>query len=168
VNTNTIGCCGLFCESCDIYQSLQRGTLKALADEWDMKPEDLACDGCRAERRALQSRNCFIRECCLGRNLDSCGECAEFPCATLREHNDSAAPHSSLAIKNCCFFKEAGRFEWYHMQKQRWTCSCGQMFTWYQSQCSRCSKPVVNVLHEEDAVLEETSSEADKELSQEG
>ena len=43
VDFETLGCCGLFCESCDIYQSVQKGTLKKLAAKWDMTPEDLTC-----------------------------------------------------------------------------------------------------------------------------
>ncbi len=149
MNFSTIGCCGLFCESCDVYQSLHNGTLKSLAQKWGMAAEDLACDGCRSDRRCLQSRECFIRHCVIEKEKDGCGECEEFPCPTLIEFADSEAPHRSLAIENCSFYREVGRFEWYHMQQQKWTCSCGTPFTWYQIRCSRCGKLLDNSLKRE-------------------
>jgi len=146
VNFNTVGCCGLFCEACDIYQSLHNGTLKALAARWRMNPGDVACDGCRTERRSLESRQCFIRKCCLERGLDNCGECADFPCRTLRDFAGGRAPHRSLALENCAFFREVGRFEWYHIQKQKWTCTCGRPFSWYQTKCTACGRDLPNIL----------------------
>jgi len=142
----TIGCCGLFCESCDIYQSVQKGTLKKLASKWDMAPEDLTCDGCRSGRHAVQSSKCYIRKCCQEKGLGVCGECDDFPCATLKKFNDHAAPHRSLAVANCEMFREVGLFEGYHIQKEKWSCTCGEVFSWYQSKCSRCNGELENLL----------------------
>lgn len=159
MNSKTCGCCGLFCEACDIYQSVQSGTLKDLAAKWEMNPEDLACDGCRSERRSEQSRKCYIRKCCLEKGHDHCGECGEFPCQVLKEFADNAAPHTALTLSNCLSHKEVGRFEWYLTQKQQWSCSCGQMFSWYQAKCSRCGKRVDNILLEEDVSEPEQTGE---------
>ncbi len=148
MNKQTIGACGLFCEACDIYQSVQTGNLKTLAREWNMDPDDLVCDGCRSDRRSVFCNDCVMRECCLGRNLDNCSECEEFPCKTLVQFNNDEAPHHFLAIDNCRSYREKGGFEWHHTQKEQWTCSCGQMFSWYQEKCLRCGKKVSNIIRQ--------------------
>jgi hypothetical protein len=86
------GYCGFECETeCDIYQATQHNDLAAkrkIADRWNRKyglsfrPEDVACDGCRANTGRLGyhcGNLCAVRKCGRSRAVLSCAACADFP-----------------------------------------------------------------------------------------
>lgn len=55
-----IGYCGFYCGSCPTFIAGQ-------------------CGGCKQSQRT----KCFTARCVTSKNLDYCGECAEFPCETI-------------------------------------------------------------------------------------
>lgn len=98
----TIAYCGLDCGTCKEFLATQSNNieeLKQIAEKWSQVKEvnftvtvdDVLCDGCRADKRKSFhcSEACKIRACCLKKNLESCIECAEFPCA----NENSVADH---------------------------------------------------------------------------
>ena len=94
-------CCGLACNTCPIYlatletdrsrqQEMRISIAQICAKQYNMKlrPEDINdCDGCRAETGRLFSgcKDCGIRECARGKNIENCGYCAEYACDNLTE-----------------------------------------------------------------------------------
>ena len=93
--------CGLACNTCPIYlatletdiscqQEMRISIAQICTEKYNMKlhPEDINdCDGCRAETGRLFSgcKDCRIRECAQGKNLESCGYCADYACDNLQE-----------------------------------------------------------------------------------
>ena len=94
--------CGLDCSSCPIYlatleqdNSRQLSMRERIADQLskqysiDSKPEDINdCDGCRSDTGRIFTGclQCNIRECAIGKNLESCAFCADYSCDKLKKH----------------------------------------------------------------------------------
>ena len=60
--------------------------------QFDLKPEEINCDGCKSEGGKLigYCRSCEIRQCCNAKRLDNCSFCSDQPCETLvKFHNFS-------------------------------------------------------------------------------
>ena len=84
----TIAICGLDCEKCDAYiatkkddQALREKTAKLWSElnNAPILPEHINCDGCRMDGRktVFCDRLCQIRQCALGKGLETCGNCPE-------------------------------------------------------------------------------------------
>ena len=84
----TIAYCGLDCGTCEarIATANDDGALRAkVAKEWselngvEITPEMINCDGCRVEgRKTVYCESlCPIRQCALGRGVETCGACGE-------------------------------------------------------------------------------------------
>ena len=62
---------------------------QALSDGWykyfgfRVLPEDIYCDGCRAEEPKLIDKQCPVRPCVIAWGLEHCGECAAYACDKL-------------------------------------------------------------------------------------
>lgn len=86
-----IAYCGIDCSKCEGYLATQSGDEQQqaqVAQDWsrqfnvDIKPENVICDGCKAEKRkSIHCANtCNIRKCCIDKKIESCIECEDFPC----------------------------------------------------------------------------------------
>ncbi|MCW4017403.1 MAG: DUF3795 domain-containing protein [Candidatus Bathyarchaeota archaeon] len=86
-----LGCCGLNCNECPIFiatsnndDSLRQKTLvewsKLYADflPKPLEPSDMNCTGCHSQNLFVGCISCSIRKCCGEKNLNNCGDCAEF------------------------------------------------------------------------------------------
>ena len=91
-----IAYCGLVCSECPTYLATQNDddaartrTAALYSDKFgfDLKPEQINCDGCKSEGGRLMAycRSCAIRECCSAKGLDNCVICTDQPCENLVE-----------------------------------------------------------------------------------
>ena len=82
--------CGYRCDICkafapNINENDQRKTLSAMWNKYFdfyIPPEEIYCDGCRSSEtcsRRLDS-GCPVRSCVLKKDMNSCGDCPEYPC----------------------------------------------------------------------------------------
>jgi len=73
--------CGLFCRSCSLFIATHEDPerLKVLAQRRGVTVEESKCDGCRAERRNSYCMTCKIYPCAMGKGIDFCGECEDYP-----------------------------------------------------------------------------------------
>jgi hypothetical protein len=89
-----IAYCGLVCSSCPTFLATQndddvaRAQTAALYSEkfgFDLKPEQINCDGCKSDGGKLigYCQSCEIRQCCSGRGLENCATCSDQPCDNL-------------------------------------------------------------------------------------
>lgn len=98
---NPIAVCGLDCASCPLLKA-SLGDVQAAeqlagwwkGEGWLSEDEGAAeilargphCLGCRGDRAAHWSANCWILQCCVDdRGLNSCHECDDFACERLVE-----------------------------------------------------------------------------------
>jgi hypothetical protein len=106
-----IAYCGLVCSGCPTFLATQnnddvaRKKTAALYAEkfgFDLKPEDINCDGCKSEQGKLigYCQACEIRQCCRAKGLENCAHCSDQPCESLIKFhefsNDAKASFEAL------------------------------------------------------------------------
>lgn len=87
--------CGILCNECPIYIATQNNDQKAkeeLAvqcsnDRCKFEPEDMYCLGCFKVdvQKSKMCSHCEIRACAVQKDIVNCGECDQFPCATVEK-----------------------------------------------------------------------------------
>ncbi|MCU0485303.1 MAG: DUF3795 domain-containing protein [Anaerolineales bacterium] len=84
--------CGYRCDLCLAYvPNLAQNPANAqlLSDGWyqyfgfRVLPEDIYCDGCRAENPKLIDKDCPVRPCVIAWGFDTCAECSGYICDKL-------------------------------------------------------------------------------------
>ncbi len=106
----TIAPCGLDCGLCPRYYTEGKSR----------------CPGCCGEDFALKHPNCSFITCCVKQHgLETCGECAEFPCDKFERvknfkgpESSSYAPHSKM-LPNLYFVQEHGLARFVREQRRR-------------------------------------------------
>ena len=142
----TAAVCGLYCDACSIYigshEDPKRLALFASRMGWSV--EDAYCDGCRAERRTPYCRACTMYACALGRGLDFCSECADFPCAELEDFQRER-PHRIELYDCLARIGEVGVGAWMEEARQRYACpSCSTLNSAYDLKCRHCGYEPAN------------------------
>jgi hypothetical protein len=86
--------CGYRCDLCLAYRpNVERdpSIRQKLSDGWHkyfgfrLPPEQIVCDGCRAENTKLIDSRCPVRPCVMEKGLDHCGQCERYACEKLTE-----------------------------------------------------------------------------------
>ena len=100
-----IACCGLACETCEARLATVNNddALRAkVAKLWsdlngvEITPEMINCVGCRINglKTPYCESLCPIRQCALGRGVETCGDCSEMESCeklgAITEHNSDA------------------------------------------------------------------------------
>lgn len=143
-----LGVCGLYCGACYHYRaSLPEG--KHLLEEAfrrERKLEGFTCRGCRSDERYVHPgcSQCRIRACADEKNLEHCGLCRECPCDRLQVFQSDGRIHHRDVLVHLEDLKAKGSDRWLAEQAQRWTCSCGAGFSWYEVLCHCCGAPLLS------------------------
>jgi len=108
-----IAYCGLVCSSCPTFLATQndddaaREKTAALYSEkfgFNMKPEDINCDGCLSDEGKLigYCQTCEIRKCCREKDLANCTLCNDQSCEKLMKFHDFSPDAKACfkALKN--------------------------------------------------------------------
>ncbi|MBL7033120.1 MAG: DUF3795 domain-containing protein [Candidatus Delongbacteria bacterium] len=101
------GACGIDCDCCPIFNATHdRELAEELASQWcqdgheDASPDWFHCEGCHAADDEVWSSDCAIRECCINaRGLETCAQCAAFPCDTILSFECDGIPHHQAAVE---------------------------------------------------------------------
>ena len=86
--------CGLLCNECEAFMATQAKDKQALiliAKKWSklnnapIQAEHLYCDGCQGKGKKSYycEHLCEIKQCAAKKSLDTCGNCADFPCTKV-------------------------------------------------------------------------------------
>jgi len=108
---SSIGCCGLDCGLCPRYYT--DGASR--------------CPGCAGQDFANKHPSCSFITCCVKKkNLEACGQCADFPCPKFKANEfyqqlkeSSSYPSYKKVITNLNYIKENSIEEFIKQQKQR-------------------------------------------------
>lgn len=93
--------CGIDCEACE-------GREKA------------NCPGCAGTNGKPFWGECAVATCCLTKGHDHCGQCKEFPCATLNDYAYSEGNgDDGLRIRNLREWNEKGYDAWRREREQQ-------------------------------------------------
>ncbi len=128
-----IGACGLYCGACPHF-----------AGSGSPEASDGSCLGCHGSIPEMHPwcAECGIRACAEERELLHCGECADYPCEKTEAFHGDGKRHHAETAANIVALKTAGTAKWLDDQQQRWTCTCGTNFSWYQGLCYSCGEAV--------------------------
>ncbi len=140
--------CGLYCGACPIYQAVRRKDAQFLEAAASgiaemlghaVNVNELDCSGCLSDTRAIQCRECDLRDCALSRGFNHCAECNEFPCQKFTDFSNDGFPHHSEVLENVRQQQATGINSWIEEQRERWCCpGCGEATDWYSEQCPYC------------------------------
>ena len=133
--------CGLFCPSCTFYigSTEDPKRLKALADRFERTVDELTCHGCRSDRRGVYcEKYCKMTKCAAEKGIDFCGECAEYPCADLKDFQEQMAHRFELWDSHKRI-KEAGWETWFSEMVEHYSCpECHAINSAYDLACRKC------------------------------
>jgi hypothetical protein len=102
--------CGIDCAACSAFTATLKADLKTLAavgakySKGEFAPEDWVCLGCHPGNRdflAKYCRTCAIRDCAMGRSLQSCACCDDFEdCQKLQPFlkDEGSEPQRTMAL----------------------------------------------------------------------
>lgn len=75
--------------------------------------ERTGCPGCLAAKGKLFWGECAVATCCIGKNLEHCGQCQDFACDTLKEYSyDSEHGDNGERIRILEQWNEKGYDAW--------------------------------------------------------
>lgn len=63
--------------------------------------EEANCKGCVQMKVPFWGGECEVKSCCEEKQLDHCGQCAEFPCVMLKDMGKEQGYDSSAKIAQC-------------------------------------------------------------------
>lgn len=153
--------CGLYCGACSIMIAYKTGEKDPLASYWTEpvlkstvqnrgievtahEELQLKCHGCKTDDRFINCRDCKIRACARGKNIEHCNLCEKYPCeffhaTLLNEKLQQLLPHLKEIPGNLETITLCGTELWLADQKKKFQCpECGTAFSWYAVRCSRC------------------------------
>ncbi len=140
--------CGLYCGACSIYQAVKRNDSEfltaAAAGITEMmgipaEAGNLQCEGCLSEVRAVQCRECLLRDCAFSKGLMHCASCDDFPCQQIIDFNNDEFAHHSEVLENIRHQQDISIPGWVEEQQKRWCCpNCDKSTEWYAKQCHHC------------------------------
>lgn len=140
------GKCGMYCGSCPVHRASRDGDEKKIF-ELSFKTrctiDMIKCEGCGTADRFALSKRCIFRRCALGRGLESCSMCNEFPCDSLQGLYEDDMRSKGEAEKNARRIREAGIDKWLEEAEARWQCKhCGSKLALDMKECPGCKSVV--------------------------
>lgn len=143
-----LAACGLYCGACYHYRATQPDG-SHLLDRAAAEGRDLTgftCQGCRSNALYIHPgcAQCAIRDCADERGIAHCGECVEWPCDRLWTFQNDGRIHHLDVMDNLLDLQALGVAAWLACQAQRWTCSCGSAYSWYDPTCPSCGARVAS------------------------
>ena len=137
--------CGLYCGACPLYLT----SIKA------KDSSKVVCLGCKSDKLAEHCLKCAIKDCAAAKNLNSCGECDQFPCEKTKPFHNSDKDMAKVAEKSCYRIRQTSYFAWTKEQVGRWTCkNCGSAFSFSDETCPSCKTDVYSCKEEATDYLE--------------
>lgn len=149
--THLVAACGLYCGACYHYRASFPDGQHLLRPEFrgNRPLEGFTCQGCRSDRLYIHPgcADCAIRRCADQKGIAHCGQCAELPCERLLAFQNDGHPHHLPILEQLEDVQRQGAEQWLIDQAARWTCSCGQPFSWYETTCTQCGSPLDGFQH---------------------
>ncbi len=141
--------CGIWCGACSILVHGETGKKDAFIACFEGVPQtELACQGCKSDAVYAGCRICRFRDCAIGRGIEHCVECADYPCREYKKWQSVSKllPHIREAAASLETIRHEGANAWHAAQHSRWSCpGCGAGFSWYQTTCAECGRSLAGM-----------------------
>ena len=103
--------CGIDCGTCELYLCKDNGKLLEYLLSKGIPSDKLPCAGCRANQGncPVIGNQCATYACVVGKEVNFCFQCNEFPCSKLNPSADRAGvlPHN-MKVFNLCSIQRKG------------------------------------------------------------
>ncbi|HEX9080435.1 MAG TPA: DUF3795 domain-containing protein [Desulfuromonadaceae bacterium] len=132
--------CGLYCGACTLFIATTEDPerLKRLAARLQVSEEAARCHGCRSDKRFVHCGSCTMSACAAKRGVEFCGECADYPCADLKEFQ-AQRPHRIELWDDLERIATVGHGEWLREIREHYACpTCGTVNSAYDLACRKC------------------------------
>jgi hypothetical protein len=158
-DTDLLAVCGLYCGACYHYRASFPDGKHLLNPEFrgNRPLQGYTCRGCRSDKLYIHPgcAECQIRDCAEGRGIVHCGECERSAnphalCQRLKAFQTDGRAHHIPILQQLEDVQRRGIGQWLAEQKERWTCACGQPFSWYERVCRRCGKSLHSYANQDD------------------
>jgi ribosomal protein L40E len=144
---NLVSRCGIYCGSCPMYRASHDNDEKAkfdIAFSTRCTLDQVRCEGCGSADRFELSQGCTYRKCADDRGIVSCGECKEFPCASLQQLYDQDVEKWKGAPENAKRIKEVGVEKWLEEIEDKNRCKhCDSKLPLGAKSCRVCGALVI-------------------------
>lgn len=106
--------CGIDCFNCELFEkNVSREMQEFVAKYKNMKPEDVACKGCKISGCLLNNGLCEAKKCAENKNVRFCYECDDFPCKILHPCLDGATDYpQNYKLYNLLRIQKIGLEKW--------------------------------------------------------
>ena len=90
-----IALCGITCTDCKALLATRNNddaAKRAIAEEWNIQPDDVECDGCTnpTGRHINYWTTCEIRKCGTEKAVATCAACPDYACEPLARFHEHA------------------------------------------------------------------------------
>ncbi len=151
-----LAACGLYCGACYHYRASFYDTeqLAEVAARRGRDLEGFTCRGCRSDKLYIHPgcAECEIRACADRHGIAHCGVCPSFPCERIQAFQDDGRVHHEDVLKALRHLRDQshdqGVERWLAEQARRWTCTCGEPYSWYETMCQACGRPLASYNHD--------------------
>ena len=143
-----LAACGLYCGACYHYRASFYDDERLLTEaaRRGRDPQGFTCQGCHSDVLYIHAgcAHCEIRACADSRGITHCGLCADFPCPRLWAFQSDGRVHHEDILIQLENLRQEGPEKWLAAQAERWTCSCGESYSWYEENCYQCGEPLAS------------------------
>lgn len=130
-NEKLLSPCGLYCGVCGIYYATRDNNQKFLDTLLsfyqsnlpgleNMTTDDLACEGCFSDNRALFCETCAVKDCNQEKGYAGCHECDDFPCQLIEDFPIPVG--KKVILRSIPFRKKYGTAKWVADEEARYIC----------------------------------------------
>ncbi len=144
VDPKLLGPCGLYCGVCGVFYAQRDGNdqfREKLAGFYGVSADDLHCEGCMSDTRAVFCRHCRIRACCREKGYEGCHLCDDWPCAFVEEFPVPVG--KQVILRAVPYWREVGTERYVADEEARYRCPhCGYIQFRGAKRCRECREPV--------------------------
>jgi predicted RNA-binding Zn-ribbon protein involved in translation (DUF1610 family) len=136
--------CGLYCGVCGIMIAHRDNNQKfkeRLSTVYNLKPEEICCEGCLSSEPFEYCRICPIKTCVRDRNLEGCHQCSDFPCQFVEAFPMPVG--KKVILRAIPTWRELGTEKYVELEEKRYICpQCGKKLFRGAKRCRECQTPV--------------------------
>jgi len=136
--------CGLYCGVCGILIAHRDNNIKfkeRLTTVYGVSVEDIKCKGCLSNDLFIYCQTCSIRSCAIGKGIEGCHQCNDFPCKFIE--NFPLPVGKKVILRAIPTWREIGTKRWMEEEEKRYYCPyCDYKLFRGAKRCWNCQQPV--------------------------
>lgn len=140
VDEKLLAPCGLYCGVCGVRIATRDKNEKfreILAGFYGVAPDDLHCEGCQSDVKAVFCQVCNIRSCSNEKGFLGCHECEDWPCEHILTFPVPVG--KKVIMRAVPTWRELGTEEYVRREEERYHCpECGYEQFRGAKRCRQC------------------------------